>query len=98
MSKFKKYLKTKAGIHTASSSLPQSDILNKDSLILVFILGSNSANSQYNDISMAASKVTKATTDAATNGSSTNQAGNQSQSDPTSCTGATISARYDRRH
>jgi hypothetical protein len=60
MSKFKKYLKTKAGIHTASSSLSQSDMLNKGSLILVFILGSNSANSQYDDISMAASKLTKA--------------------------------------
>ena len=76
-----------------------SDMLNKNSLILVFILGSNSASSQYDDISMAAGKVTKATADAATNSSSTNQARNQSQSNHTSSTSAAISARsYDRRH
>lgn len=97
MSKFKKSLNTKAGIYTTSS---QSNMLNKDTLILVFILGSNSPSSQYDDIKMDASKVkAKATTKAATNGSSTNQARNESQSNHTSSTSATISARsFDRRH
>jgi hypothetical protein len=77
-----------------------NDMSNKDTLILVLIIVSNSASSQHDDIDMATSKVkAKATTKVATDGSSTNQARHESQSNPTSPTSAQISARkYDRRH
>jgi len=73
-------------------------MLNKDSLILVFILGTNSASSEYDD-NMAASKVTKDRANAAAKGSSTSQARNQSHSNLTNSTSVAGSTRiYDRRH
>jgi hypothetical protein len=66
---------------------------NKDSLIFIFLLVGNLASSQYDEVNMAASKMTKATSNAATNGSSTNQVTNHSSPS------TDISARiYDRRH
>lgn len=76
-----------------------NDMSNKDSVILVLIIVSNSASSQYDDINTAASKMTKATINVTTNGSSTNQARSHIQSNPPNSTNAAISAsRYDRRH
>jgi len=69
-------------------------MLNKDNLILVLVLVNNSGSSQSDDINMADSKMTKATTNPATS-----QARNHSQSNPTSFTSTARSASiYDRRH